>query len=57
MEVLRLWCDERQLKKVKTLRSCRMVKRATVRTLRGLERVCIVFGEEGLQYDIDKALE
>lgn len=56
IEVLRLWCDEKQLQKVKVLPSCRQVKPATVRTLRGMERVYIIFGAEGLQVDIDKVL-
>lgn len=53
MEVLRLWCDEEQLGKVKTLPSCRRVEPSKARTLRGWERVYIVFGDNGLGTDID----
>lgn len=57
MEVLKLWCDEEQLEKVKVLPSYRRVKPSIARTSRGrLVPVYVVFGDDGLKVAIDKAL-
>lgn len=57
MTFIRLWCDERQIEKVKKLSSCSHVKPSEVTVAGGKKvKTYLVRGGPGLQKDIDTAL-
>lgn len=57
MKIIRLWCDEQQIKKVKALPSCFRAekKKAPVSDGRQVD-VYVVLGGDSIQADIDTVL-